>query len=133
MLENNYWRGSFCIEVSPAPGALVIFGASGDLARRKLFPALFHLFRRGMLHEESRIVGCARTVYSDDGFRDHIRTELAGEPAVIDAFLSHVHYVAGDYGDPGFSADTGADRTPTDANRIGRKYKYRISAFAGKR
>ena len=108
MLENNYWRGSFCIEVSPAPGALVIFGASGDLARRKLFPALFHLFRRGMLHEESRIVGCARTVYSDDGFRDHIRTELAGESAVIDAFLSHVHYVAGDYGDPGFYRELGA-------------------------
>lgn len=47
MLESNYWRGNFCIEVSPAPGTLVIFGASGDLARRKLYPALYHLFRRG--------------------------------------------------------------------------------------
>ena len=78
MLESNYWRGNFCIEVSPAPGTLVIFGASGDLARRKLYPALYHLFRRGLLHEESRIVGCARTAYSDDGFRDHIRPELTG-------------------------------------------------------
>ena len=47
MLESNYWRGNFCIEVSPAPGTMVIFGASGDLAKRKLYPALFHLFRRG--------------------------------------------------------------------------------------
>ena len=65
MLESNYWRGNFCIEVSPAPGTLVIFGASGDLAKRKLFPALFHLFRRGLMHEESRIVGCARSPLDD--------------------------------------------------------------------
>jgi len=87
----NYYRGNFCIEVSPAPGSLVIFGASGDLARRKLFPALYHLFRRGLLHEESRIVGCARTGYSDDAFRDHLRP-----------FLAKIRYVPGEYADPDF-------------------------------
>ena len=83
MLESNYWRGNFCIEVSPAPGTLVIFGASGDLAKRKLYPALFHLFRRGLMHEESRIVGCARTAYSDEAFREHIRPELSGTPSPV--------------------------------------------------
>ena len=98
MLESNYWRGNFCIEVSPAPGTLVIFGASGDLARRKLYPALYHLFRRGLLHEESRIVGCARTAYSDDGFRDHIRPELTGgTDAELNEFLQRIHYHELDY------------------------------------
>lgn len=98
MLESNYWRGNFCIEVSPAPGTLVIFGASGDLARRKLYPALYHLFRRGLLHEESRIVGCARTAYSDDGFRDHIRPELTGgTDAELNEFLRRIHYHELDY------------------------------------
>ncbi len=100
MLNNNYWRGNFCIEVNPAPGTLVIFGASGDLAKRKLFPALCHLFRRGLLHEESRIVGCARTEYSDDTFRDHLRSELNGNCSECMRFLSHVHYQKLNYDSP---------------------------------
>ncbi len=108
MLDSNYWRGNFCIEVNPAPGALVIFGASGDLAKRKLYPALYHLFRRGLLHEESRIVGCARTFYDDDGFRAHIAPELVGgSEAQKSDFLKRVHYHAGDYGDPEFYASLG--------------------------
>ena len=99
----NYYRGNFCIEVKPAPGSLVIFGASGDLARRKLYPALFHLFRRGLLHEESRIVGCSRTDYSDDAFRDHLRTFLSGgSEDEKTAFLEKAHYLPGDYGDADF-------------------------------
>jgi len=99
----NYYRGNFCIEVKPAPGSLVIFGASGDLARRKLYPALYHLFRRGLLHEESRIVGCSRTDYSDDAFRDHLRTFLSGgSEDEKTAFLEKAHYLPGDYGDADF-------------------------------
>ena len=100
MLENNYWRGNFCVEVNPAPGTLVIFGASGDLAKRKLFPALCHLYRRGLLHEESRIVGCARTDYSDATFRDHLRGELNGNCSECERFLDRVHYQRLDYGVP---------------------------------
>ena len=108
MLESNYWRGNFCIEVSPAPGTLVIFGASGDLAKRKLYPALFHLFRRGLMHEESRIVGCARTAYSDDAFREHIRPELAGgSESQVNDFLKRVYYHAGDYFAPEFYGSLG--------------------------
>ncbi len=103
MPAGNDYRGNFCIEISPAPGALVIFGASGDLAKRKLLPALYHLFRRGLLHEESHVVGCSRTEYGNDAFRDHLRPFLTeGTEEERTAFLSKVHYVAGEYADPDF-------------------------------
>ena len=99
----NYYRGNFCIEVNPAPGSMVIFGASGDLAKRKLFPSLYRLFRRGLLHEESRIVGCSRTPYGEDAFRDHLRPFLTdGDEKQRTAFLSNVHYLPGEYADPEF-------------------------------
>ena len=44
----------------PEPGILVIFGASGDLTKRKLLPALFHLEQAGLLPREFAIVGVAR-------------------------------------------------------------------------
>jgi glucose-6-phosphate 1-dehydrogenase len=48
---------------------VVIFGAAGDLARRKLFPALFHLYCDGLLHEDFALVGVARDAMTDDAFR----------------------------------------------------------------
>ena len=44
----------------PDPGILVIFGASGDLTRRKLLPAYFHLFQANLLPKQFAIVGVAR-------------------------------------------------------------------------
>ena len=54
------------------PLTVVIFGASGDLTSRKLVPALFNLARRGRLPAEARIVGVARTAFSDDAFREFL-------------------------------------------------------------
>ena len=51
------------------PLTVVIFGASGDLTWRKLIPALFNLSQKGKLPPEARIVGVARTPYSDDDYR----------------------------------------------------------------
>ncbi|MCI5045653.1 MAG: glucose-6-phosphate dehydrogenase [Aquisalinus sp.] len=48
---------------------IVVFGAAGDLALRKLIPALFHRWRDGQIPESSRIVGTARTQMSDDAYR----------------------------------------------------------------
>jgi glucose-6-phosphate 1-dehydrogenase len=81
---------------------IVIFGASGDLTRRKLVPALFSLFRKGRLPEGCNIVGFSRSDYSHDAFREHLRTgvqELAG--AIYDedawqAFAPHLWYSRGD-------------------------------------
>src|SRR5207253_291598 len=57
--------------IKPAePQAIVIFGASGDLTRRKLLPAFYHLFVEGLLPEGVAIVGYARTEQTDEGFQE---------------------------------------------------------------
>lgn len=48
---------------------IVIFGANGDLSKRKLLPGLYHLFLEGLMPEEFRIIGNARSQVSDDEFR----------------------------------------------------------------
>src|ERR1700722_19361266 len=55
----------------PAPHVIVLFGATGDLAKRKLLPGLHHLFRAGLLPESSRIIGSApkQSAVSDEEFR----------------------------------------------------------------
>jgi len=57
----------------PEPFTLVIFGASGDLARRKLVPAVYGLFRDGLLPAGFSLVGYARTAKTDEGFRAEMR------------------------------------------------------------
>ncbi len=96
------WRGGFCLEVKPVPNTIVIFGASGDLAGRKLLPALYHLYRRGLLHEKSRILGCARTEMDDETFRVSLRKWFPENEDKLTDFLSLVHYLSGDYGDLAF-------------------------------
>jgi glucose-6-phosphate 1-dehydrogenase len=90
-----------------APQAIVIFGASGDLTRRKLLPAFFHLYLEGLLPERFAIVGYARTVMTDDEFRElahdamvqHGRHLPAGE--VWSDFAKHLRYVPGEFADQG--------------------------------
>ncbi len=73
--------------VAPAPAArrtpppqdhvIVMFGATGDLAKRKLFPGLFHLFAAGLMPQEFRIIGSGRhSPGSDDDFRELVRDAL---------------------------------------------------------
>jgi glucose-6-phosphate 1-dehydrogenase len=57
---------------TPAPCALVIFGASGDLTRRKIFPALYSLACRRLLPEQFAVVGVARREWTDDEFRERM-------------------------------------------------------------
>jgi glucose-6-phosphate 1-dehydrogenase len=61
----------------PSNRVLVLFGATGDLARRKLFPGFFHLFREGLMPEDFRIIGSGRhSPGSDDEFRARIKDAL---------------------------------------------------------
>ena len=55
---------------------MIIFGASGDLTKRKLMPALYSLYREKRLTGEYSILGIGRTVYSDDNYRSYILEEL---------------------------------------------------------
>src|SRR5260370_39472486 len=62
--------------MSTSPLTVVIFGASGDLTARKLMPALYRLARKERLPPEARVVGVARTAFSDDAFRDQMAAAL---------------------------------------------------------
>ncbi|MGA9333982.1 MAG: glucose-6-phosphate dehydrogenase [Rudaea sp.] len=80
---------------------LVIFGGTGDLALRKLLPALFHRFADGQIPGASRILGVARDKLESSAYRERVREALQralineAQPAkTIDAFLDHVGYQA---------------------------------------
>ena len=84
---------------------LVIFGGTGDLARRKILPALYRRFAAGQMPETARIVGAARSALDRDGFRALARDALDEflDPADHDAasvagFLDHLDYVTVDAG-----------------------------------
>ncbi|CAM3130226.1 glucose-6-phosphate 1-dehydrogenase [Paracoccus aminovorans] len=79
---------------------LVIFGATGDLARRKIVPGLYRRFKAGQLPASARIIGAARTAQDDDGFRAEMRAairEFLGDgqdESSVAAFLDLLGYVA---------------------------------------
>jgi glucose-6-phosphate 1-dehydrogenase len=58
---------------SPVSALMVIFGASGDLAKRKLLPALYSLYHKGLLPKGFTVLGYARSEYDDDSFRERSR------------------------------------------------------------
>jgi len=81
----------------PEPGVMVIFGASGDLTKRKLLPALFHLRQNNLLPKEFAIVGVARRPLGDE-FAADMRAGItefggvdSGDPK-LDEFVKHISY-----------------------------------------
>lgn len=78
------------------PHILVIFGASGDLAERKLLPATFRLFKGGFLPERFALLGVGRSEFSDEAFREKVAFQskyLTNESeADLRAFAQHLHY-----------------------------------------
>lgn len=89
--------------IKPDDQILVIFGASGDLTKRKLLPSLFELFDRDMLPERFVILGVARTSFTDEDYREeqkeNLKRFLKGESPddrQLDEFLKHVHYLGFD-------------------------------------
>jgi glucose-6-phosphate 1-dehydrogenase len=94
----------------PEPTAVVIFGASGDLTKRKLLPALFHLEQAGLLPEHFRIVGVARRDLGKS-FADDMRQGILDFGGVdkgdakLDEFIGKVGYQAMDFdNDQGYQA-----------------------------
>ncbi|MCG7518768.1 glucose-6-phosphate dehydrogenase [Ruegeria sp. Ofav3-42] len=91
------------------PFDLVLFGATGDLAQRKILPGLYHRFEVGQMPEEARIIGTARSDMDSDAFRDQIRASMkefapAFKKDVLDQFLNRVEYVSVDaLGDAGWA------------------------------
>ena len=56
---------------------IIVFGATGDLSRRKLVPALFHRFCDGQINSDSRIIGVSRTELVREGFQDLVKTSYS--------------------------------------------------------
>jgi len=90
------------------PCTLVIFGASGDLTRRLLAPAIAHLNRDGAISPEFAIIGIGRTEYSDEDFRAHLEggareftPATQGRPGEMPGVC---RYIRGDFGDAGLYA-----------------------------
>ncbi|MEM3670268.1 MAG: glucose-6-phosphate dehydrogenase [Thermoprotei archaeon] len=86
------------------PAAIVIFGASGDLTRRKLVPALYSLYSKDMMPDSVSVIGVSRTEYSDVDFRNELVDgvkQYCGEQQMSkwQTFASRIRYLAGEYSD----------------------------------
>jgi glucose-6-phosphate 1-dehydrogenase len=93
---------------SPEPCAMVIFGASGDLTARKIVPALYYLFRERLLPPGFSIIGCAKTPFTHETFRDKMREAIkkylnptAEEDSFLESFHQGIYYITDDFGDQG--------------------------------
>ena len=87
----------------PTADALVLFGATGDLSKRKLFPALYRMEQHGTLNVP--VVGVARVDWTDEAFCTHARDSVLAavpdaDPAVLDRLLARLDLIPGDYADP---------------------------------
>jgi glucose-6-phosphate 1-dehydrogenase len=92
-----------CEEAEPAPCAMVIFGASGDLTARKLVPALYRLSKEGLLSERFFVMGLARTEMDDNAFRgimkEAVERDGIFEERSWEAFAKCLYYRSVDYAD----------------------------------
>jgi glucose-6-phosphate 1-dehydrogenase len=93
------------VDLAP-PSLMVIFGAGGDLTRRKLLPAIYRLCRDGYLPQRFAVIGVDRKEIDDEGFRARIDTqgrEYIGE-GIDETLWQHLrgclHFVSGDFSDP---------------------------------
>jgi glucose-6-phosphate 1-dehydrogenase len=88
------------------PAILVIFGASGDLTRRKLLPALYNLSESQLLPERFAVLGVARNAIPEEEFRAQMKARVRdaeGEPiegAAWDRVGDRLHYMSGEFDDP---------------------------------
>jgi glucose-6-phosphate 1-dehydrogenase len=112
------------------PTALVIFGATGDLAHRKLLPALYNLAHEGALPERIELIGVARREQSNEDFRAIARESIErfsrtrADSDVLDGLLAEVRYVSGTFDDPdvyerlGRELDELDERAGYELNRV---------------
>ncbi|CAK0786708.1 Glucose-6-phosphate 1-dehydrogenase, cytoplasmic isoform [Coccomyxa viridis] len=83
--------------------SVIVLGASGDLAKKKTFPALFTLFRKGFLPKNLKLIGYARSKLSNSDLHEKIKGYLKGDDKTKQEFLDRITYVQGQYdGDEGF-------------------------------
>ena len=102
--ENPLTEGVERLPVHPT--TLVIFGGTGDLAKRKLLPAIYNLAHEGALPERFNLIGASRSEMPDDEYRQMARESIEKfsrrkpNPDVLEALLGRIRYVGGTFDDP---------------------------------
>ena len=82
-------------KIRKSAAIFVIFGATGDLARKRIFPALLALSKKKLLPEKFKIIACARTKHSEDSFKNLLKETLATkDPKESGSFFSQVEYLS---------------------------------------
>ena len=102
-LRQGCATGTSTEETMPAD-ALVLFGAMGDLAHKKIFPALYHMVRHG--HLDVPVIGVARAARTDEHLKERVRDSIQQQGGEVDQealakLLNLLRYVGGDYEKPG--------------------------------
>src|SRR2546421_10341936 len=88
------------------PTTLAIFGATGDLAKRKLLPAIYNLAHEGALPERFNLIGISRGDVADDGFRQIARESIEQfsrrkpDDKVLSSLVDRMRYVSASFDDP---------------------------------
>jgi glucose-6-phosphate 1-dehydrogenase len=105
---DSYWSPEFCrIEPITEPCSIVIFGASGDLTKRKLIPALYNLACNKLIPKKFFIIGAGRTELSDEEFRKmlavttNVKSMTKTDKRVWEKFARGLYYCRLDYDDMG--------------------------------
>src|ERR1700752_849599 len=107
MAQNDTGANSERIGRPGDPCVMVIFGASGDLTRRKLIPALYNLGKNHLLPSEFAVVGVAVDAMSTEDFRAKLKHDLQQfgdvqiEPDLQAWFQQRMYYLTGEFGDSG--------------------------------
>ncbi|MBA2274282.1 MAG: glucose-6-phosphate dehydrogenase [Actinobacteria bacterium] len=107
----------------PEACAVVIFGASGDLAKRKLLPALHNLQAEGLIPDETSIVGTSRSRFSNEDFVSMMRegveehSRIAPTEKTWREIERDIYYVAGDINDEGLFRELGKQLDAVDKER----------------
>jgi glucose-6-phosphate 1-dehydrogenase len=103
----NVLRQGLHLERVPDPSIMVLFGATGDLAHRKVIPAMYHLWRTNLLPHEFLVLAVGRRPYDDDTFVDEVHTSLQQYSRVLpldeaawSSFSERIRYHRCDFSDP---------------------------------
>jgi glucose-6-phosphate 1-dehydrogenase len=104
--SENPLRAGMRLEPTAPPCCVVIFGATGDLTRRKLLPALYRLVQQRLVPSEFAILGTARQPHTDDEFRELMKAAMTefGDEETLDenawqSFAKRIFYIGGDFND----------------------------------
>jgi glucose-6-phosphate 1-dehydrogenase len=132
-VEDNVLRAGLRLERVPDPSVLVLFGATGDLAHRKVIPAMYQLWRTNLLPHEFVVLAIGRRAYDDETFRAELRSSLELHSRVLPiddhdwtSFSRRIRYHRLDFADiDGFDALAAAlDQIDVDEGTLGNRMFY---------